>query len=377
MDREIMREKIQTPTLILNEKQAKKNLAIMAEKASKQHIRFRPHFKTHQSGQIGEWFRDAGVGQITVSSVAMAEYFQKKGWNDILIAFPTNLREIEKIETIAHKGKIGLLVDAAESVKALGSSLTSATDVWIKIDSGMKRAGIRWDDWDTIRAVVELVLNYPRLHLQGILTHAGQTYHAQSRTQILELYRESNTRMSRLKEKFANKDVRELEISVGDTPGCWLSEDLGQVDEIRPGNFLFFDAMMLELGVCSSDEIAVCVACPVVSKYPQRQEVVIYGGAVHLSKEMIKQGFNPIYGYAVLSEDASEWNVNPQNYVRSLSQEHGVVKLDEGSFNQVEISDLLYIVPVHSCLVVEALHRYQTFNGRTIETRFSELIKNR
>ena len=99
---------IKTPTLILNQKQAKKNLLTMAKKASKQNIRFRPHFKTHQSAQIGKWFRDAGVTQITVSSVSMAEYFAKNGWTDILIAFPDNIREIERIRALAKSVHLGL-----------------------------------------------------------------------------------------------------------------------------------------------------------------------------------------------------------------------------------------------------------------------------
>ena len=107
MHREIDKASIQTPTLILNEEQAKKNLMVMGKKASTQNIRFRPHFKTHQSAQIGEWFRDAGVTQITVSSAAMAEYFIENGWKDILIAFPVNIREIGKICAAWVVGRFG------------------------------------------------------------------------------------------------------------------------------------------------------------------------------------------------------------------------------------------------------------------------------
>jgi len=371
MHREIDQVSIQTPTLILNEEQAKKNLLTMAKKASTQNIRFRPHFKTHQSAQIGEWFRDAGVTQITVSSVTMTEYFIENGWKDILIAFPVNIREIGKIRAIAHSVQLGLLVDSEESVEVLGRTLDTETDVWIKIDSGMGRAGLWWQNCEELNRLVNLIMDYPQLHLRGLLTHAGQTYHTHSKHEILDLYKESNSRMHLLKGQLEEEGVGGIEISVGDTPGCWLSEDLGQVDEIRPGNFLFFDAMMLELDVCRSDEIAVCVACPVVSTYTRRHEVVIYGGAVHFSKEMIEYSSPSIYGYAVFSKDASKWKVNPLNFVRSLSQEHGIVKLDKKSFNQVKIGDLLYIIPVHSCLVVEALHRYQTLDGKVIGTRLA------
>ncbi|RLD73544.1 MAG: alanine racemase, partial [Bacteroidetes bacterium] len=81
-------QNIQTPTLILNKALVLENIQFMAEKARKHHLSFRPHFKTHQSAEIGNWFKDAGVDKITVSSVSMAEYFAKHGWKDITIAFP-------------------------------------------------------------------------------------------------------------------------------------------------------------------------------------------------------------------------------------------------------------------------------------------------
>jgi D-serine deaminase-like pyridoxal phosphate-dependent protein len=48
------------PTLVLDEAAAMLNIHRMAGKARQQKIRFRPHFKTHQSAEIGEWFRQVG-----------------------------------------------------------------------------------------------------------------------------------------------------------------------------------------------------------------------------------------------------------------------------------------------------------------------------
>ncbi len=76
-----------------------------------------------------------------------------------------------------------------------------------------------------------------------------------------------------------------LKLSVGDTPGCSLLPDFPGVDEIRPGNFVFYDAEQLEIGSCASNQIAVALACPIVARHPERNEVVLYGGAIHLSKE--------------------------------------------------------------------------------------------
>ncbi|MDO9545794.1 MAG: alanine racemase [Pelolinea sp.] len=375
MNKNINIDTVKTPTIILNDEQAKKNLHRMADKAVSKNIRFRPHFKTHQSAEIGEWFRDVGVSEITVSSVSMAEFFADNGWKDILIAFPVNIREIESIRTLAERTHLGLLVDMEESIKRLGEEITNEIDIWIKIDTGMRRAGVWWENDVVVGKLIKLIDQFPELRLRGLLTHAGQTYHASSGNEVLDLYQKSNFRMNQLRDHLVEKGIRNLEVSVGDTPGCCLSDDLGLVDEIRPGNFLFFDAMMLQLGVCRPDEIAVCVACPIVSSYERRQEIVIYGGAVHLSKETIENSTPPVYGYAAFSPDSATWEINPANYVRSLSQEHGVVRLCEDEFKKARIGDLIYIIPVHSCLAAEALGKYVTLGGDMIKTRMEGVEK--
>ena len=53
----------------------RRNITFMADKAKKLNLIFRPHFKTHQSATIARWFREVGVKQIAVSSLAMAHYF--------------------------------------------------------------------------------------------------------------------------------------------------------------------------------------------------------------------------------------------------------------------------------------------------------------
>ncbi|MBK8048603.1 MAG: hypothetical protein IPK16_16670 [Anaerolineales bacterium] len=56
---------------------------------------------------------------------------------------------------------------------------------------------------------------------------------------------------------------------------------------MRPGNFVFYDWTQVQVGSCGFDDVAVVAACPVVGKYPDRHEVVLYGGAVHLSKDFL------------------------------------------------------------------------------------------
>lgn len=367
MDKEIY-SKITLPTLLLDESKAKKNLEKLAAKAAAQSICLRPHYKTHQSAEIGEWFREVGIRCITVSSVQMACYFADHGWEDITIAFPLNIRQMGEVVRLADEIELGILLESIEIAEKLEQALNSIVNIWIKIDTGLHRAGIWWEYSDQIYHLADFINRSHFLKLKGLLTHAGQTYNASSVKEIRQLYSHSNAIMNHLRDALQELGIKGVELSVGDTPGCWLSEDLGAVDEIRPGNFLFFDAMMMDLGVCSAEEIAVAVACPVVARYPDRGEVIIYGGAVHLSKQMIQHENQSVYGYVAMPEMDGWRFLGKENYVRALSQEHGILKMEQVHLSGVEIGDLLYILPVHSCLAVDVLGKYLTLEGKQIET---------
>ncbi len=361
-------DQIATPTLVLDKKLAQANLRRMAAKAAAQQVRFRPHFKTHLSAEIGEWFRAEGVTAITVSSIRMAAYFAAHGWEDILVAFPANLREMEAIRALAGKVRLGLLVESVERVERLAVELTAPVDIWIKIDSGMHRAGLGVRDTQSVLSLAKAVQRHTHLRLRGLLTHAGQTYHAHSPQEIREMYTASVQAMNDLRFNIAEKLEIELEVSVGDTPGCTLNDDHGMVDEIRPGNFIFYDAMMHDLGVCAWEDVAVAVACPVVALHPARSEAVIYGGSIHLSKELIEADGQVFYGYAAFPAEHGWTLGDAHSRVISLSQEHGVVQLAPQDFQRLHVGDLLYILPVHSCLVVEALKSYRCLDGTQIKT---------
>ena len=129
-------DQIVVPTMLLDERRARRNIAAMAEKARRSGVRFRPHFKTHQSAAVGEWFRAEGVAAITASSLDMALYFADHGWRDIMVAFPANIREMTKINDLAARVRLHLLVDSPATVAAMRLWLTAPVGVWMEVDAG-------------------------------------------------------------------------------------------------------------------------------------------------------------------------------------------------------------------------------------------------
>ncbi len=338
----------------------------MAEKARKKHLQFRPHFKTHQSAEIGEWFREAGVSKITVSSVSMAIYFADQNWKDILIAFPVNILEIDEINKLSRNITLHLTVESVEAVHCLKENLVSKINVYIKIDTGYHRTGILPPEVFKIDEILNIISASRNLNLSGFLAHSGNTYNANSEKEIIEIHRNSTRQLSELKSRYIS-NFPGLRISIGDTPSCSLAENFGDIDEIRPGNFVFYDVMQYFLGSCSMEDIAVAIACPVVAKHADRMEIVLYGGAVHLSKESgTDDKGKEIFGLPVKINDSGWSKPLLYSYVSRISQEHGILQTRPEVFGSIQIGDIIGVLPVHSCLAANLAKQYFGFDGKEI-----------
>lgn len=355
------------PSLLLDKSKVLGNIEKMASKAKASGVRFRPHFKTHQSAEIGNWFRDFGVTTITVSSLDMAIYFAKHGWSDITVAFIVNTPEIDKINEMASRIKLNLLVDSEQALSMLNRNLKNRVGMWIKIDTGYHRTGVLWDDFDNLQSLVEKIKTSHLLDFQGLLTHAGHSYRAKTLDEIRKIHQETVSRMLSAKDNLLNAGVKSCEISVGDTPTCSIVDDFTGVDEIRPGNFVFYDLMQKKLGSCTENEIAIAVACPVAGKYRDRKQIVIYGGAVHLSQAyMPDENGRQIFGYLTNLQDGTFGSIKRNAPVVSLTQEHGVVSVDDELFNEIDVADFVFVFPVHSCLTCNLYREYHSLQGEII-----------
>jgi D-serine deaminase-like pyridoxal phosphate-dependent protein len=297
----------------------------------------------------------------------MAEYFASAGWDDITVAFPVNPREAGRINALAARIRLGVLLDSEESLDALAGSLSASVRAWIKVDVGYGRVGIRWEEADRIAGLAARLSDTRQLELAGILTHSGHSYGPGGAARILAVHAESIARMQSVQQALEERGMRDTQISIGDTPCCSVSDDFRGADEIRPGNLVFYDVAQSFIGSCTDEDIAVAIACPVVGKYGDRLQIVVHGGAVHFSKDSLpdRTGRN-VFGYVAASDGASFGRIDYGAPVVSLSHEHGVIEVDEAAFRQVEVGDVLLIFPMHSCLACNFYASYKTLEGKTI-----------
>lgn len=352
------------PVLILDEAKCRENIRQMAQKAKVHGLRFRPHFKTHQSLEIGRWFQDMGVSGITVSSLEMAAYFASE-WDDITVAFPVNLLEIGTINRLARKIRLQLLIESAEAVHFLGQHLKAAVGFFIKTDTGYHRTGIDSQNTAAIEAVIEAAARYPLLSFKGFLTHNGHTYKCRKPEDVEAIHRHSLKELVRLKSAYSAQ-YPNLIISLGDTPSCSICNDFDGIDEIRPGNFVFYDLTQVAIGSCQPGQIAVALACPVVALHPERDEMVIYGGGVHLSKDFLPTPSGVSYGQLAHPTEKG-WGAPVEGvWIKSLSQEHGIVHLPSALQSSYKVGDWVYVLPIHSCMTANLMKNFLSLSGNKI-----------
>ncbi|MGK0390139.1 MAG: D-serine deaminase-like pyridoxal phosphate-dependent protein [Maribacter sp.] len=367
-------QKITSPTLLINEDICRKNIQRMAKKAKQNGVIFRPHFKTPVSLKIGEWFREYGVDKITVSSLEMAEYFANGGWNNITVAFPVNIRKIELINRLAEKIQLNLVVENRTAFEFLNRHLKHDIDIYIKIDVGTNRTGLAFEDLALILNIITFIDTSKKMNFKGILSHAGHTYHARGVKDIAEIHEEYQAILLEIKRAIQNHLTRSrydsiIIISIGDTPSCSKMEDFTWADEMRPGNFIFYDVMQWIIGSNSLDEIAVAMACPIVAKHEKRKEIIIHGGAVHFARDSMQHPFlkQTIYGLVVELNDNSWSHPTHKSYLAKLSQEHGTLKMSDELFQKYNVGDLIGILPIHSCMTADCMGKYMDLKGKVIE----------
>jgi D-serine deaminase-like pyridoxal phosphate-dependent protein len=366
--------KVIRPTLILDEAVCKANIQRIVTKAKESQVLLRPHFKTHQSHTIARWYAEAGVRQCTVSSVAMASYFAADGWTDITIAFPINTLEINAIRELSEAINLHVTLESVEAVYELNKLLNHPVGCYIEIDTGYHRTGIHANDSSKIEAILQVMEKSSMLLLKGFLSHAGHSYKCRTKEEVQEIHLQDVKYMEALKKAYLSRYPSIL-VSIGDTPSCSIMPGFSGIDEIRPGNLIFYDLTQVAIGSCSREQIALLMVCPVVAMYPERNEVIIHGGSVHFSKDMLLVKGCSMYG-EVIHFKGGTWDPAPTGmYLKSLSQEHGTIHVPSEQVHSINVGDVLGVLPVHACLTADAMGEYDSLNGGVISMMPKRYLK--
>lgn len=355
---------VKRPVALIDPRRCRNNIIAMADKLNQLGIGYRPHFKTHQSGEIGNWYRESGVTKITVSSPSMAEYFIKNGWKDITIAFPVTHSQFKFIQELAGMATITVFLNDPVSAGYYADNCSDLLNVFIEIDTGHNRSGVSVKNPELIQDIHDIIDRSAKLNFYGFYVHEGRTYQVKGKENVSKVIQPVIDNLTHLKSAFPGSVI-----CLGDTPSCSMLSSFDGIDEMSPGNHVFFDCMQLNIGSCSTDEIAMAVACPVAQIKKKENEVIIHGGAVHFSKDRIYWNDRKIFGLPVSLKYQSFGDIITDSYVADLSQEHGIVKGNSNWISSLNHGDSICVFPVHSCLSANLFDHYRTIEGNRIDKR--------
>lgn len=350
---------LSTPAFLVDRNIVEQNCVRMRAKALTSGVAFRPHVKTHKTLEIGRMQHGGTTGPITVSTMAEAEFFADGGFGDITYAVPIAPEKLSRAAALAARiERLNILLDselALRAVEAFHAANGAVFDVFLKVDCGYHRAGVDPNDPDSVRLAIAIA-NSPAVHFQGLLTHAGHSYNASGVEEIRRIAAEEIESLTRFR---ALLGMGDLTRSIGSTPTLATAGTFADTDEVRPGNYVFFDAFQSTLGTCTRDDVAVSVLSTVVGSYPDRGQAIIDAGALALSKDTSPDHLDPNFGFGLVCD--VDLHPLPARLI-ALSQEHGKLTTSV----PLPVGTRVRVIPNHSCLTAAMYDRYHVIDGGTV-----------
>jgi len=358
---------LNTPALVLDIARARRNAERMSARVRGFGARLRPHVKTHKCAEVARLQTEHSGAALTVSTLAEARFFAERGFTDLTYAVPVEPGKFAAACDLARRGVgLALITDDPEIPEPLDAAARRAgvvLDVFLKVDCGYHRCGVE-PDTPEATDIPRKIADARNLRFAGILTHAGHSYHALTRDELLRVARRERGVMTEFAEKLRGDGIEVPTVSVGSTPTMSVVDHLDGVDEARPGNYIFYDAFQATLGSCAFGDCALTVLASVVHRDRARRKVVIDAGAIALSKDRGAAELDPASGYGrVLDLEGGDTGLR----VASVSQEHGVVQIeDDGLFDRLRVGSRVRVLANHSCLTAAQHPFYNVLEGEEI-----------
>jgi D-serine deaminase-like pyridoxal phosphate-dependent protein len=205
----------------------------------------------------------------------------------------------------------------------------------------------------------QAVDSLPALRFKGIFTHAGQVYGAGSLTEVAEISRLESMLMAETANGFQDLGTPAQIVSVGSTPTMKVWSGHEGISEIRPGNYIFHDAIQLSLGAATLEECALSIVATVISR-PTRERAVIDGGSKAFGLDRGAHGKEKVKGFGLV--------LGKKAILERLSEEHGIMTLDLEE--DLDIGDKVRLIPNHACAVVNLFDKAYGIRGGEIVEEF-------
>lgn len=332
---------IDTPAMVVDETLLHRNIAETQALADQHGVALRPHAKTHKTPHIGHLQLEAGAAGLSCAKLGEAEVFvRESGLRDVLIAYPiVGEEKTGRLLALMDQATVTVSLDSLTAAEALSQAMSKSgktLNLYVEIDTGMRRVGVAPGE-----PAVDLALAISRLsglRITGVMTFEGHAGVAPPET-IAQVAREAGEALVDTAHQIRRAGIPIEHVSVGSTPASYYTPAVPGVTEMRSGTSVFHDNNAFRHGRIGPERCAARVVATVISR-PAPDRAIVDAGAKALALDPSPS--HPGHGYIVGHPDA---------ILGRLSEEHGIVTLpeDEAGF---AVGDRVEIIPNHICPAV-------------------------
>jgi D-serine deaminase-like pyridoxal phosphate-dependent protein len=333
-------EAIDSPALVIYKEHVQQNIQSLIQMKDVAHLR--PHVKTNKIAEVCKMMLDAGITKFKCATIAEAEMLGIINAPDVLLAYQPTLTKAKRLLQLIKKypsTHFSCLIDDAENAKniaAIFSENSSSLDVYIDLNVGQNRTGIKPKD---ALQLFENCKNLNGINIIGLHAYDGQIRDTDFQQRKINADKAFSS-VIELAEKIESSAQKKLNIVAGGSPTFPVHAQRKNI-ECSPGTFVFWDYGYKTQFADEPFNYAALVITRIISVVDEHTICTDLG---HKS---------------VGAENPIEKRVhflNAEN-VEAIgqSEEHLVLKVDDSS--QYKIGDVLYGVPYHICPTVALYER--------------------
>ena len=344
---------IDTPALVIDIDAMKRNLGRMAEFAKKHHSLWRPHAKLHKSVLLAKMQIKAGAVGVCVQKTAEAEIMVAGGIHNVYISnqviAPAKLARVAALTqaVAAHRGQIAIAVDSLEGVTRLAQAMTTARttgtrlggsvatviDVFVEIDVGQERCGVK-PGQDVVTLALQ-IRKHPELRFAGLQAYQGTAQHLRSAQERRQAIARAVKSVGIARQLIEVQGMKPGLVTGAGTGSLVMEAASGVYGEVQAGSFLFMDADYAQNERDPAQpqfEQALFIKTQVISTHPTHA-VCDAGHKSHA----IDSGLPKVLAFDEKSG---------LDYFNG-GDEHGILRPSAGSTRLPSLGKMLWLIPGH------------------------------
>ena len=330
---------LKTPAFIVDLDILENNIKRFQQLASANHKKLLPMTKTHKSTVIAKMQMEEGASGFIVGTISEGLSLAKLGAKEITIPYPL-ISDLESLRQLSDTVHLTLSLDSYEVAhiyQQFFQSVDQVVSFLLIVNVGLNRFGLLPTECSMLLERIQK--DCPNLVFKGITTHPGQVYKEYSHEGVKRIAAHTTCVMAEAKELITLSGFECSVVATGSTPTFEADVKDGLYTELRPGNYVFHDAIQIALGVAKEEDCALKVLATVVSN-PREGTYIIDCGSKCLGLDKGAHGVSQVAGFGRVVG-------SPGLIIESLSEEVGVIKAQDTT--KLKIGDQIEIIPNHSC----------------------------